>query len=343
MKMKFIHRKKYEIISFLKGYSILAIIIYHFFQTLNLKSPFNILILGGGTGVHVFILLSGLGLFLSQKKNTMTYFKFIRKRAIKVYLPYILIVSITAFITIFIPIYNKSLYAYFGHLFLYKMFDESIYQSYGAQFWFISMIIQFYLCFNLIFKIKQKFSNIIFFALCLSISIIWAIFLVTINLYSVKIWRSFFLQYLWEFSLGIIIADNIENIEKKVTNLQKLRPLLFSLFFFVIGIIGIAFYGFLAIKGKWVGRIFNDIPALIGFSFLGIFLYLLKLKTINSFLIFTGHISFTLFLLHLLIYKLIIFYFTPSLLLILLAISLCYITSYFYQKALDKIFLIKLF
>ena len=51
--------KHYEIIDFLKGYSIFTIVVFHYLQFLGLPHPLSELINFGGTGVHLFVLLSG--------------------------------------------------------------------------------------------------------------------------------------------------------------------------------------------------------------------------------------------------------------------------------------------
>jgi len=154
--------KKIEIVEFLKGFSIFTIIIYHLLQTLKMQDISGKLIAFGGIGVHLFVLLSGFGLYLSHINKPLPFLDFLKKRFTKVYFPYIIIVFGSAIIAIIIPIFKNSLYAFFGHVFLYKMFDESIIGSYGYPLWFISMIIQFYLVFTLLTILKEKINNKLF-------------------------------------------------------------------------------------------------------------------------------------------------------------------------------------
>ena len=140
--------QKITAIDFLKGYSILTIVIFHLGQALKLPTLMAQLINFGGTGVHTFIFVSGFGLYLSHLRKPLSYKVFLRKRFTKIYLPYIVVVAFSALVSLFIPVYNNSLYAFLGHVFLFKMFDEAIIGSYGYQFWFISTIIQLYLLFH---------------------------------------------------------------------------------------------------------------------------------------------------------------------------------------------------
>jgi len=330
--------KKIDILTFLRGFSILAIIVFHYLLTLNLQSPFDTLIYGGGTGVHLFVLLSGFGLYYSQLKKPLSYFAFLKKRLTKIYIPYVFIVAFSAMISFIIPIYPNSLYAFFGHIFFYKMFDETIVGSYGNHLWFISMIIQFYFVFKLIIYIKQKISKtIIVFTVFLMISISWSIAVYYLGHSTERVWNSFFLQYLWEFVLGMLLAENIETIEKYTNKYRSSKPLFFKLFFLVVGTIALGLYGFIAIKLGEFGRMFNDISALIGFSFFAIFIYLLNIKHLNHFFIFSGKISFSLYLTHMLVLNILMNYYSSSIILVFLSIILCYFISYYYQKLADKI------
>ncbi len=330
--------KRYEIVTFLRGFSILAIILFHYLMYANLKPPFNKLIYGGGTGVHVFILLSGFGLYLSDKKNPLPFFHFLKKRLVKIYIPYIIIVSLTALISFFIPLYKNSMHAFLGHIFLYKMFDEAIIGSYGYPLWFISMLIQFYLLFKVFVFFIKKFPTILFFTICLILSIFWSFIVIRTGHSTVRVWNSFFLQYLWEFSLGMILADKITNLEEIVIRIKNRKPPLFTLFFLLIGISACIIYGYLAIKTGTIGKTLNDIPALFGFSFIAIFIYLLNIKPIIRFLHFTGEISFQIYLLHMLIFDLFTFFYSPSIVSIMFSLLLSYILGFYFKKLSDRFF-----
>lgn len=326
--------KRLEIVDFLKGYSIFTIMIFHYLLFLNLNDPYNKLIFFGGTGIHLFILLSGFGLYYSFKNKPLSYPAFLKRRFSKVYFPYIFVVLISAFISLFIPIYENSLYALGGHIFLYKMFDESIIGSYGYQLWFISMIFQFYLTFHLIIWIKSKLKPGLFFISALLISLCWALFIFLINKGDQRVWNSFFLQYLWEFALGILIADMVHNnkkISSKLTNQ-------FSLI--AIGLISCGIYAMLALKGGNWGKLFNDIFALTGYSLLAVFLYKLNIKLINRVFLFIGDISLSVFLLHYLVLFTVSKVFTQldPVYAVIFSLTLILPISYIYQKGVDAFF-----
>lgn len=287
--------KRFEIVDFLKGYSIFATMTFHYCRHLHLSNPLEGIISFGGTGVHLFVLLSGFGLYYSYTKKPLTYFSFLRKRISKVYMPYIFVVLISALLSLFIPVYQNSLYALGGHIFLYKMFDESIIGSYGYPLWFISMILQFYFTFYLIIWLKSKLKNRTFLITSLLISISWAIVVVLMHKEGERIWNSFFLQYFWEFSFGMVIADKVSKNEQLITKSPNQFLLL------ITGLISCVICGLLALKGGSGGRLFNDFFALTGSALLATFLYNLKIKPINQLFLFVGRISTAVYLLHILV------------------------------------------
>ncbi|MDD3078996.1 MAG: acyltransferase family protein [Paludibacter sp.] len=320
--------KRIEIIEFLKGYSIFTIVLFHYLQTFHWQNIAGKLIFFGGTGVHLFIFLSGFGLYYSHLHKQLNFSAFIKKRMSKVYYPYIIIVIISALISLFIPIYKNSWYALGGHIFLYKMFDESIIGSYGYPLWFISMIIQFYLAFYLILKLRKITGEKYFFIVSFIISLLWTIIIIVTNKDIYRVWNSFFLKYLWEFALGMILAETYYNNEYKL-NLTIKRY-----YFLLIGIANCILYAFLALKAGVTGKMLNDVPALIGYSSIAVWIYLLRIKPLNSGLKYIGKISYAFYLLHTLVLLLVAHYcgeiYRPLLLTISLLLSI--LIANYYQK-----------
>lgn len=90
--------QRLEVIDFLRGFSIFTIVLMHLLQSFPI-SPFLMAASSfGGAGVHVFILCSGFGLYLSYLNRPLTYIQFLKRRFLKVYLPYIIIILISALI-----------------------------------------------------------------------------------------------------------------------------------------------------------------------------------------------------------------------------------------------------
>lgn len=145
-------RTKLNVVDFLRGFSIFTIVLMHLVQSYPLP---NILMKAssvGGAGVHVFILCSGFGLYLSYLRKPLAYGDFLKRRFTKVYLPYILVVMISTLYWGYL-IGDDVLQPFLGSIFLYKMFVPSLECAFGTHMWFVSTIIQFYLAWPLIVKL----------------------------------------------------------------------------------------------------------------------------------------------------------------------------------------------
>jgi peptidoglycan/LPS O-acetylase OafA/YrhL len=252
----------------------------------------------GGTGVHAFIFVSGFGLYLSHLRKPLSFSQFLKKRFTKIYLPYIIVVALTAAISLFIPVYDNSIYAFFGHVLLYKMFDETIIGSYGYQFWFISTIIQFYLIFPLIVRLKKMMKDGSFTLLGIVITILWGVFIFYIHRSEMRIWGSFFLQFIWEFMLGMVCA---ERFYKTGYAFWSQRKTVLAL----VALLGLGLYGAMALRLGVVGHVFNDFPALLGYTALGLLIFNFQAPSVNNFILFTAKISYPLFLVHILVLRLV--------------------------------------
>jgi len=328
--------KKYELIDFLKGFAIFTIVIYHALQRLDLSPILQDAIKLGGTGVHLFLLISGLGLYLSHKRKALSFTVFLKKRFLKIYLPYILIVVISAFLGLFWPLFEvNSWYAFGGHVFLYKMFDNHIIGSYGYQLWFLSTILQFYLLFHVLAWFKTKSKNRYFLLIGLMISFAWGALILFLGNADLRNWNSFFLQYLWEFMLGMVFASLLIQ--------NRLRLHLNAFHFLVLGTFMLLIFAFLALRGGEIGKVFNDIPALLGYSSIAIFFYFLKIRPFNQFMLYTGKISFALYLVHMLIMNITNLVFKTigleiSYIWIGVSVILSYLIAHYYQKLILLIY-----
>lgn len=256
--------KHYEIIDFLKGFSILMIVLMHLIQTYMTYMPRIIKLCTaiGGTGVHIFIFCSGFGLCLSQLRREKTFVRFLQVKFINVYFPYICIVIISSAIP-FMYKNSDRICALLSHIFLYKMFIPSYVSSFGGQLWFISVIIQLYLLFIPLVLFKKRVSHKFFFMICLVLSVAWWIIIVLMGKDDVRTYNSFCLQYLWEFALGICVAEYLYSGKDISLNRTTL---------FVFAIVGIGLEGIMGIQGGML-TVLNDIPAFCGYSSFTLFLY----------------------------------------------------------------------
>lgn len=318
--------KRLPEIEFLKGYSIFSIVLFHllFIFGKNMPEIFFKAISFGGTGVHVFILCSGFGLGLSQLKNKSSYLDFLNKRFSKIYFPYITIIAISFFIP-YMYLDNDRFMALLSHLFLFKMFSPHFMSSFGMQFWFISMIIQFYLLFPVLFTLFNKFKDSTALISTIIISLAWAAFITIIGKEDSRVWNSFFLQYLWEFVLGMILARRY--LTTKSLPMPSIKVLILMSF------VGLILYAVLGVKGG-VFKLFNDIPALMGYLSLALLIYNMRIKVINEYFIYTSKISYEWYLTHILVFATIHFFFIgkyPIYIIAIFALTISYFFSVFYH------------
>jgi peptidoglycan/LPS O-acetylase OafA/YrhL len=328
-------KNKIEVIDFIRGYSILSIVLFHYCQGIAVSPFFFRAINFGGTGIHTFLFASGFGLYLSHLQRPLAFPDFLKKRFTKIYVPYIIIVSLTALISLLIPLYENSWNNYFSHVFLYKMFSNHLIGTYGYQLWFISTIIQFYFFFPLVAGIRTRFPGISFLVVGLIISWAWAAVVLFLGKEELRNWNSFFLIYIWEFMLGMYCADRYLKNGYAFWNITRFRLI-------AIAVIGIGLYSLMAIQFGRAGKIFNDLPGLFGYAALCILIYSLQFKIVNRFILFTSKISYSIFLIHFLVLNLLqaacrALDIPWSWLMLIPAFLICYAAAIPMQKLFDQL------
>ena len=323
--------KRLAYIEFARGYAILSIVCFHVLQRVGLPPLLQQAIIFGGTGVHLFFLLSGFGLCLGKPVPAAVFFK---KRFTKVWLPYVLVLTISLVFAVFFGTFPDRWPAWLAGVGLYQMFFNDFIESFGGHFWFISAIFQFYLAFPALLFLKKKLGDWPFFALCLAISVGWWLAVFFLQKGGIRVWNSFFLQFLWEFALGMVLAAEFGRqnpasetrpetlstapashlpasvfLEKKT----RFSPSVHAAFqlpgiaFLPLGLVFSAIMVLMILKMGAVGRIFNDIPALIGYAGLSIFLFKFSKKwlpPVERFFRWVGGFSYTLYLTHILVLEL---------------------------------------
>jgi peptidoglycan/LPS O-acetylase OafA/YrhL len=215
------------------------------------------------------------------------------------------------------------------------MFSNHLIGTYGYQLWFISTIIQFYLFFPLVVRMRIRFPGISFLAVGLIISWAWAVVVLLFRKEELRNWNSFFLIYLWEFMLGMYCADRYLKNGYAFWNITRSRLI-------IIAIAGLGIYSIMAIWFGRAGKIFNDLPGLFGYASLCVLVYSLQIRIVNRFILFTSKISFSIFLIHFLVLNLMqaalsavhISWFWPML---LPTIIICYALAIPLQKFFDQL------
>ena len=144
--------KRLAVVDFLRGFSIFTIVLMHLVQSYPLPGFLDKAASLGGAGVHVFILCSGFGLYLSSLYKPLRYGQFLKRRFSKVYIPYVIVVAVS---TLYFGLVCSQdvLMPFLSSVFLFKMFVPSLENAFGGQMWFVSTIIQFYLAWPLIVRL----------------------------------------------------------------------------------------------------------------------------------------------------------------------------------------------
>jgi len=323
--------QRLDIVNFLRGFAITTIVVMHLLYRADFSGLLEKAVNFGGAGVHAFFLVSGFGLYLSHLRKPLTYPAFLKHRFLRVYLPFAIVILVSAAVPFYYTAPDK-LTAVASNLLLFKMFSEHFESSFGGQMWFVSTIIQFYLCWQLIVKIfKQTGGGKRSFLLALFISLGWSTFVALSGLSEQRIWGSFFLQYLWEFVLGMILASVYNLSPEKI-----LVPSLRILFPFCFG--GVILTGLMGSAGG-IWKSFNDIPSLVGYLSMALIVYRLCGFRIRSFFSFTNKFGYEWYLVHILVFAVVFHYLGsfPFAVVALMALLSSYVVAWAYDWALRKI------
>lgn len=139
----------------LKGFSILAIVFAHISYMLvndhDLLSPLNG---AAGVGVDFFLFLSGYGLTISMLKNPLSVAEFYKRRLIKVFIPF-WIVLFGLFISDALVLDKHYSLPYMIQSFLGWFPQTFPFKDVNSPFWYITWMLMFYALFPL-FYLKEK-------------------------------------------------------------------------------------------------------------------------------------------------------------------------------------------
>lgn len=322
-------KQRIKTLSFLKGLAIITIVLMHLLMKCHFEGSLGQLIMLGGGGVHVFILCSGFGLFYSYLNKPLSYPSFLRRRFLKVYLPYFFAVFLWAFWTLF----TKSsfpLTAVSSHIFLWKMFSIQYDTSLCYPYWFVSTIIQFYLAWPAIVKLMSMKNGL---AISVVISLAWSLFVGIIGGDDQRPLGSCFLQYLWEFCLGIYIAKKCHESQVKSGNLPKwiyIQNL--KWYWCVIGIL--VGWGLMGVMTKIGGTLkwFNDYPSLLGYISCAVLVCKIGRTCAERFFCWINGFGYELYLVHSLVFSIVLF-FTRDVLPLYISLTLGFVAAIIFAYA----------
>lgn len=273
----------------------LSIVLFHY-ASQSVVGSWSKLLVFGAAGVHLFMFLAGFGLMLSR--YSMTASVFYRRRFVRILVPYYLFVTFAMLVNLVHAYYpGTTWYAYFGHIFWYKMFDARIIYSLGGQLWFVSAILALYLAYPLLAAEMRRFGPARFLAGAIGISAAYWVGVTLAHVNLNPVFSRFFLQFLWEFCLGMVLAD----VYKRTGHLEWERPIWVLWVAFAIGYAALAFVTF---RGGRVAITFDDVPSLVGFSAMTALAYRIARRAavpVLRSMIAVGGVSFELYLVHMLV------------------------------------------
>ena len=319
-------KNKLDIVDFLRGYSITTIVLMHLLQSYELPNWLMKATAFGGAGVHVFILCSGFGLYLSYLRKPLGYRDFLKRRFGRIYWPMAIVCIATA---LWMAFQGKDfMMPLLGNLLLFKMFVPELETSMGGQMWFVSTIIQFYIAWPLIVRLVRIWGG---YYHALIISMLWSTLVGLLGYGDERVWNSFFLQYLWEFCLGMKLAEiYVRNPERIVApGWKALVP---------VCIVGMILTGLMGWQGfPW--KLYNDIPSLFGYTSLALMIYKMSISVVNRFFCLTNKFSYEWYLVHILVFQIVTFFlegWAPTIIVISTCLVMSYLSAIGYAQLFNK-------
>ena len=139
----------------LKGLAIIMIVLSHigYFLVTDTRFLWPLSIMAG-VGVNLFLLLSGYGLTASQMKKDLSIWQFYKKRLLKLFVPFWLVL-IVFFALDFFALHHGYSLSYTFKAFLGIFTHADLYEDINSPLWYFTFIIGYYLLFPLVF-IKKK-------------------------------------------------------------------------------------------------------------------------------------------------------------------------------------------
>lgn len=263
-------QKKYRVdLDLLKGIAIISVVLYHFFSLLNADYVTNIHLFDGGfLGVDVFFVISGFlvakGLNSQFDQGTFSLIGFYKKRVARILPPFLIVCIFSlalGYFLVFPEVYkelskeiiNSLLFKvnlYFAHNGGYFSLSSS--DKILLHIWYISILIQFYILYPVIYSIFNKFfgnskSKIAVTLLSL------ALFILAIVLQNKN--SSYLLTQtrIWELFFGASLSFYSNN--ERLTNSLKLKNgkiIHNSLFTFGLILIIVSIFSTSLTNGQWL-------------------------------------------------------------------------------------------
>ena len=148
-----------------------------------------------------------------------------------------------------------------------------------------------------------------------------------------RVWNSFFLQYLWEFCLGMKLAEYYIK-QPDALRVPKWKYLIPACIFGMLLAGAMGWMGF-----PW--KLYNDVPSLFGYTSLALIIYKVGITPINRFFSYTNRFSYEWYLVHILVFQIMEYairetYHVPVLVEIFICLLISYLTAMGYARIWRK-------
>jgi peptidoglycan/LPS O-acetylase OafA/YrhL len=280
-------------LDFARGFAISTIVAFHALLPVA-SGIWATAILFGASGIHAFVFLSGFGLTVTTLQRSLD--GFYRRRFRRILVPYFVFVTSIYLLNQIWPIYpGQGLRAYLGHVLLFKMFDESIITSFGYHLWFISTIIQLYLVFPLLFRYLKYAGPARLVGTAVAISALFTVAVILSGRADQRVFNSSGAVYLWEFSLGMAMAQRYWTHGERFWD----APLTILL---SLAAIGMALQAALSWRGGPVAELLNNPASMLGYGCVVILAYraclAAPLNSVAALMHWLSGVSYELYLVH---------------------------------------------
>lgn len=306
-------QKKYRVdLDLLKGLAIISVVLYHFFSLLNADYITNVHLFDGGfLGVDVFFVISGFlvakGLNSQFAQGTFSLIEFYKKRIARILPPFLVVCIfslVLGYFLVFPEVYkelskeiiNSLLFKvnfYFAHNGGYFSLSSS--DKILLHIWYISILIQFYILYPIIYKLINIFLRNKNSAIAVTI-LSSALFILAIILQHKD--SSYLLTQtrIWELFFGACLSFYINNVRlKNLLNFNKGKTIQKVLFTLGLFLIIVSIFTTNLTNGQWL------VPTSIA-TVIGTMLIILCNLDINTKLVspftFLGKSSYSLYLWH---------------------------------------------
>lgn len=306
-------QKKYRVdLDLLKGLAIISVVLYHFYSLLNADYITNVHLFDGGfLGVDVFFVISGFlvakGLNSQFAQGTFSLIEFYKKRIARILPPFLVVCIfslVLGYFLVFPEVYkelskeiiNSLLFKvnfYFAHNGGYFSLSSS--DKILLHIWYISILIQFYILYPIIYKLINIFLRNKNSAIAVTI-LSSALFILAIILQHKD--SSYLLTQtrIWELFFGACLSFYINNVRlKNLLNFNKGKTIQKVLFTLGLFLIIVSIFTTNLTNGQWL------VPTSIA-TVIGTMLIILCNLDINTKLVspftFLGKSSYSLYLWH---------------------------------------------